>query len=244
MASAKSTARNRLKAIGPAGKDHYGKILWKYSCKCGKIVIRVRTNVAHGATRSCGCLLKEKSAERCRARATHGMSESREFMCWKGMLKRCSNKNNKDFKHYGGRGIRVCNRWKKFENFYADMGPRPSKKHTIERIKNGRGYWPSNCKWSTMKEQLGNTRRNHWIRFNGQKMYLSQWSRKTGKKEPVIGLSRRGFAMRPFPQIGKNGNHPIVLAISCPSNPCSLSIILMTGRKSSAYSSYSTPSSG
>lgn len=80
------------------------------------------------------------------------------YRCWKHMRQRCFNPRSKDFKHYGGRGISVCKRWARFENFLKDMGPRPSLHHSIERRDNGKDYRPSNCYWATRKEQGRNTR--------------------------------------------------------------------------------------
>lgn len=93
------------------------------------------------------------------------------------MLRRCYDTEFDHFKDYGGRGIKVCKRWHKFENFYADMGEPPTPKHTLERKNNDKGYSPSNCKWATRKEQSNNTRWNQRITISKQTKNLCQWLR-------------------------------------------------------------------
>ena len=102
------------------------------------------------------------------------------YSIWKGIRSRCSNPNVKCFKYYGGIGINVCKRWDDFKLFVIDMGPRPTKKHEIDRIDCSKGYEPENCKWSTRTEQLQNTRKNVYIEYNGQRLTLSNWARKLG----------------------------------------------------------------
>ena len=91
----------------------------------------------------------------------HGMSKSDEYKIWVGMKSRCFNKNNYCYLKYGGNGVTVCDDWKEsFESFYRDMGPRPSKKHSIDRIDNSKGYNKDNCRWATATIQSRNQGRS------------------------------------------------------------------------------------
>lgn len=98
------------------------------------------------------------------------------YQSWCLMKQRCLNKKAGAYKDYGGRGIKVCSRWLKFENFYADMGDRPSKKHSIDRIDNNGNYELKNCKWSTRKEQANNRRTNHLLTYKGKTQTIAQWA--------------------------------------------------------------------
>lgn len=112
---------------------------------------------------------------------THGLSRTPEYRIWKLMRQRCSNPNNDAYRHYGGRGIRVCSRWEaSAQNFIDDMGRRPSPRHKIERRNNDLGYNPDNCCWATSKEQSSNTRRNVKVTFQGDVVTLSEASRRAG----------------------------------------------------------------
>lgn len=130
-------------------------------------------------------------------RKTHGMGKTSEYSIWSMMKDRCVNPNSTAFSYYGGRGIRVCDRWlESFENFFEDMGKRPSKKHQLDRIDNDGDYSPENCQWRTVKQQHRNKRNNVWIEFDGKKKILSDWAREYGLAPKVLhGRISLGWSM-------------------------------------------------
>ena len=106
----------------------------------------------------------------------HGLHKTPEYSSWSSMWDRVRNKNNPQFKYWGGRGIAVCKRWGDFNNFIKDMGTKP-KGFTLERINNNEGYFPFNCRWASRLDQSRNSRFNRHIRLNGKTMILSDWAR-------------------------------------------------------------------
>lgn len=110
----------------------------------------------------------------------HGMATTNFYRIWKGIKYRCSNPNFPNFKYYGGRGIKVCKRWHKFENFYQDMFPTYKPGLTIDRIDNNGNYEPDNCRWVNCKKQANNRSNNILFTFKGQTLNLQQWSDKAG----------------------------------------------------------------
>jgi hypothetical protein len=140
--------------------EYLGRARWRCRCDCGQETRSNGAHLRHGFSRSCGCT-RAKAAGQAAARActTHGASKTPEFSIWTDMLRRCSDPRRPEFKHYGGRGITVCDRWREsFANFLADMGPRPSPGLTLDRRDNDGNYEPGNCRWATVLEQNRNRR--------------------------------------------------------------------------------------
>lgn len=156
-------------------------LAWHCRCDCGNEAIVRSDNLLRGATRSCGCYRLETVK---RVSTKHGHARdytpTPEHRAWSSMISRCENPFHKSYPSYGGRGISVCERWKRFENFIQDLGPRPSKDYSVERIDNNGNYEPSNVKWATRLEQMSNLRTNRWITAQGHTLHLQEWSRRTG----------------------------------------------------------------
>lgn len=110
---------------------------------------------------------------------THGLHGTPAYMSWVRMKQRCLDKNCRDYKTYGAKGVVVCERWLAFENFYADMGDRPEKL-TLERINGNYGYDPENCRWASRRDQSLNRKITKWLTFNGRTMCMTDWAREFG----------------------------------------------------------------
>lgn len=162
---------------------------WLCRCECGsecevvagKLLSDVRP------TRSCGCLSKEVAAENGRKHATHRMSHGPEYYSWQSMKRRCEDSRSTGFDRYGGRGITVCDRWKNsFEAFFEDMGKRPTRSHSLDRIDNDGNYEPSNCRWATKREQSRNTRTNRMLSYHGKLMSFVELLELCGKSHSTL----------------------------------------------------------
>lgn len=144
-------------------------------CDCGN-EIKIRSSaIRYGLTKSCGCLKKDVKSN-----YIHGLSKTRMFRIWQKMRLRCEKPNVHEYKHYGGRGIKVCKRWSKYLNFYEDMKDTYKDGLTIDRINNNGHYCKKNCRWITMKEQQFNKRTSVFIKLNGVTKNLSVWSKELG----------------------------------------------------------------
>lgn len=159
----------RLVVLEENGRTPAKKVVWLARCQCGKLTKANTSSLRSGHTRSCGCLGLETKGDGTR---THGKSKSVEHRTWTQMRDRCNNPNNPAFSDYGGKGIRVCKRWDSFENFLADMGPRPEGKFSIERLDFRGNYGPKNCVWLPLHLQAQN-RRNVYKCYAFGKRYPS-----------------------------------------------------------------------
>ena len=131
---------------------------WMCRCDCGRQKVVAGRALKSGDTRSCGCIASERMVA---LNSTHGDTTdgpSAEWITWRSMHQRCYDPRHKSYKYYGARGVSVCRRWHSFEHFLADMGRRPTPRHSIDRRENGGNYEPGNCRWATASEQARNRR--------------------------------------------------------------------------------------
>lgn len=176
---------NRLAVISYVGKNKHNNNLWNCKCVCENEVIVTAADLKSGNTKSCGCLQKEKAAiTLLNMSMTHGLSRDKEhkktrlFRIWAGIRTRCLNPNDKTYKNYGGRGIKICNEWNDFATFHNwAIANGYDDNLSIERKDNDGNYEPSNCKWANDTEQANNKRTNRMIAHNGMTKTLSQWAK-------------------------------------------------------------------
>lgn len=154
----------------PKWKHRY----WACVCECGGIGTVRERNLIKGYSLSCGCFHHERVGERSR---THGLTETSEYKIWSGIISRCYTPSATGYKHYGGRGITVCDRWlNSFELFLLDMGNKPSPEMSVDRIDSNRGYYPDNCRWATRFTQANNRRFTKVYSHDGESKTLSEWA--------------------------------------------------------------------
>lgn len=189
---------DRLLVVEFVGLSRHEKSLWRATCDCGKTTIVVGGQLSSGRTKSCGCLQREVVSV---ANFKHGSAfrerRTPENRIWNHMIGRCTNRNDAAWEDYGGRGIKVCDRWREsFANFLADMGPRTSPRHSIDRIDNDGDYEPNNCRWATKHQQMQNIRSNRRITFNGETHVLSEWARRLEMSlQTLHSRLRRGWSV-------------------------------------------------
>ena len=192
-------------------KTKGGEIKWVCKCKCGNESVIAGSSLKRGNSKSCGCYFIDSVRERF---TIHGWSPAikctSEYKTWGKMKDRCYNNKFRYYPYYGGRGIKVCDRWlgeHGFINFIKDMGPKPTPKHSIDRIDVNGNYEPNNCRWATNYEQKRNTTRNIWIEYKGEKLVANDWSKKLGISFWRIQYHfRKGRSLSEIIEMDKNKN--------------------------------------
>lgn len=188
----------RLKVIVEAGLAGNGHVLWECLCECGTTT-HVRTgDLKSRNTKSCGCLRDDARIGDARA-YKHGHYGTPEWDTWQGIRRRCRKPLGPGYNHYGAVGVVVCDGWHdSVEAFVTDMGPKPSRRHSIDRKDNAHGYtcghcpdcfahdWPANCRWATSKEQALNRRSTRLITFRGETLCMKDWARRIGVSIQVL----------------------------------------------------------
>jgi hypothetical protein len=182
----------KLQVVAYSGRSGK-KSIWLCKCDCGNWSTSVPTwTLVSKTTTSCGCGSKEPL----KLRVTHNKSKTRAYNIWSGMLQRCNNPKASKYENYGGRGIKVCDRWYKFENFHLDMG-NPLETQTLDRIDSDKDYSPDNCRWATYAEQNRNTKHNNNITIDGRTQCLTDWCKEYGIKiTTVLGRIDRNWNIK------------------------------------------------
>lgn len=179
---------SRLTVIKEYGRNKYGECLWECECSCGsgkKVIARIR-DLKSGNTKSCGCIVKEKTSQMF---TKHGDSNSRLYKVWKSMIKRTINPKDENYKYYGEKGIKVCDEWLNYINFKnwaikeGYDANAPYGEYTLERKEVKGDYCPENCKWATMKEQANNKTNSVFVTFNNETHTYAEW-------DNILGFNR------------------------------------------------------
>lgn len=177
----------RLIVVRRVNNNKWGHVLWLCGCDCGKEKIVVGTSLKNADIQSCGCLQKNITIQRS---TKHGHSKrgkvSKTYRTWYAMTQRCTNPKHRHYHNYGGRGVKVCERWIKFENFLEDMGESPAQYHSIDRINNCGNYDKQNCVWADRKQQARNKRNNHLETYDNRTQCLASWAEEYGIKYKTL----------------------------------------------------------
>lgn len=176
-----------LTVIERAGKYRGAQIIWRCRCKCGNEHLATGNLLRIGRVKSCGCWNVERST-------VHGLANNPLYHTWVGMKERCFNPKSTAYKHYGARGITVCERWLDVKNFIEDMLPTHKEGLSIDRINNDGSYTPENCRWATPKQQINNRRNTIYAVVQGEKKSLTEWCELYGApKQKVLSKIRSGW---------------------------------------------------
>jgi hypothetical protein len=173
-------------------------ICWVCRCDCGTIKSVDGKKLRLGKLMSCGCYARETSRTRGLASARPGGRADHpvEYRIWVQMRARCRNPRSTTYAHYGGRGISVSPIWDDFAQFYADMGPRPTPRHSVDRIDNDGPYSPENCRWATQSQQMRNTRVTIRISHNGRTLSITDWAEEVGiNRGTLVQRLLRGWSI-------------------------------------------------
>lgn len=188
----------RLTVIARAAHNKNGSA-WTCKCECGNTTTCLGKNLVYGKSKSCGCGIRDGVIRRNREEGHTGVVDDPAYNIWKSMKFRCRSKTARNAHRYAARGICVCDGWHDFGNFTYDMGPRPGRRFSIDRINNDGGYWcglcqecrvmgwRKNCRWATQKEQCRNTSVCRYIEFNGTTRTLSEWCELSGMCDSTLG---------------------------------------------------------
>lgn len=173
-----------------------GKSLWLCRCVCGTEKLLHGKRLRTGRTQSCGCLRADLTRARCRRPDSLPNKHPKEYRTWIGLKHRCLNLRAQQYASYGGRGIKLCDRWlTSFETFFSDVGPAPSPKHSLDRIDNDGDYEPSNCRWATAFDQANNRRNTIALSVKGERRSLGEHARDLGANvETLRQRIRRGWS--------------------------------------------------
>lgn len=200
---------SRLVVVEEANKTKDGHKKWLCICDCGNKTIVDGRDLRRKKVQSCGCLLKEYAKSQ-KNNLKHGENHKRLYSIWSGMKDRCKNSNNKNYKHYGGRGISVCEEWNNYLTFKQwAMQNGYSDKQTIDRIDVNGNYEPTNCRWVTMQEQANNKRTSRKITYNGETHTIAEWGKIKGYSRSLIAdRLKKGWsiqrAIEELAFVGKN----------------------------------------
>ncbi len=194
-------APDKIKPSGAHSK------MWECKCDCGNIKIISRSSLVSGDTVSCGCYHKEHAHDYGKK---HGLTNTKLYTKWSGIVQRCTNPNAIHYDMYGGRGITICDEWRNdFYSFYSwsiENGYKDGL--TIDRIDNNKGYYPENCRWTDLETQANNTRRNHYITYNNETKTLTQWARLLNVNVETLRYRVNHGNMKDFIELTQRGYEP------------------------------------